>query len=130
WEVEKVFEPGAGNLLDDGGGGGGGIHAGVLVPNGGEPVGGESGGEIPANYPAEEARARGVDDAAFDCFDEVVDDFGRVLSGIVEGKREVLAQGGEVCGSGYGGGGRGREVIDGVLESGGEGSLKWRSLTH
>jgi hypothetical protein len=123
-EVKQVFEPGADNFFDDGGSGGAGVHSGVLVPGGGEPVGGESGGERAADDPSEEAGAGGVDDAAVDCFDEVIDYFGGVLSGVVEGKREVGSQGGEVCCCGYWKIGLRRQMMQGVLESCGKGRLK------
>ena len=101
WNVEQIFEPGAHNLFDYGGGGRGGVHSGVLIPGGGEPVGGQGGGERAADYPAEETRAGGVDDAALDCFYEVVDDSGGVSAGVFEGEGEVFSQGGEVGGCGY-----------------------------
>jgi len=100
-KVEQVFEPGAYNFFDYGGCGRGCIHSGVLVPRGGEPVGGESGGERAADDPAKETGAGGVDDAALHCFHEVVDDFGGVSPGVVEGKGKFLSQGGEVGGCGY-----------------------------
>ena len=63
-QAEQVDEPGADDLLGDGRGGAHDAEGHVLVPGGGEPVGGERGGQGAAGDEAEVAGAVGRDEAA------------------------------------------------------------------
>jgi hypothetical protein len=60
-QAEEVEQPAAGDLLDRGGGRAHRVEAGVLVPGGGEPVGGERGGRDAADHETEVPAAAGGD---------------------------------------------------------------------
>ena len=60
----------AADLLDDGRGGAAGVEAGVLVPDRGEPVGGDRRGHGAADHEAEVAAGRDADDAGRRVLDE------------------------------------------------------------
>ena len=107
--AENFFQPLAGNFFDDGCGRAAGVKRGVLIPSGGEPIGGESGGQRPADDPAEEASAGRAEDAPSDVGGEFGDDLGGWEAFVAKLFAEAMAQRREIGGGGNRGSG---EIVE------------------
>ncbi len=72
--AEQLLKPRAGDLFGERRSWAAGVDAGVLVPGGSEPIGGERGGNGAADYPGVETSAGAAHDAAGGIGDEIGDD--------------------------------------------------------
>ena len=84
-------KPRAGDLFRERRGGTAGVDAGVLVPGGSKPIGGERGGDQAAEHPGVETAAGAVHDAAGGIGDEVGDDLFRRRAIVGQGTRHARA---------------------------------------
>ena len=87
------FNHAAGDLFGQRGGRSAGVNAGVLVPGGGQPIGGERGGNGAAHYPGVEASAGVAHDAAGGIGDQIGDHLLRRRAVVGQGTRHAGAQG-------------------------------------
>jgi hypothetical protein len=114
-QAEQLLQPAAGHLLDDRCGGRGEGEARVLVPGGGEPVGGHGRGDRAADDEAEVAAAAHLGQAGVDVASELLDDRDRVGRLLGKGQVERLSELVERCGGRDWALGDGFDVLDSKL---------------